>query len=262
MHSNPSRRSNKISICCYSVYGAPLLYVTAHTGIIQMDSQQSSKPYVSQLLRAAHGRVLELQELHQRVQNFVIIAPELLPNEFSRKAFALLGDHQRTELEKALEFDWQKLSTILNLSDLKHINTPALRYLNTIHAELLKALPVYSVLLEQAERKLSAPSLEMLNISNKICGNENYDAEIHFSVFGCSHLLIIPQRKSGLEPMLIVLDPSRVQTGWFIVPFVQGEINVILRSTDGTHFQKIIHVETDQKRTFGYKYTSWLKKNF
>lgn len=202
----------------------------------------TTTPCVNDLLEAIYSNY---EALITRTEVLVRsgIRTENLPEESSLKAFALLGDHDRKDLESKLKPHWQLLvSKGLVKGSLKATATPDLRLLthSLSHTDALEST------WERIEKAsdIEDASLEVFRCSKRVTGLWGQPARLHFESFGIERALIIPDEVFGLQSAMVTADSSGKLAGSFIFPVDNGEITFKLLHRTGQIFQYIFSAQT------------------
>lgn len=171
------------------------------------------------------------------------IRTENLPEESLLKAFSLLCDHDRKDLERKLKPNWQILvSKGLVKGSIKGTATPELRLLT-------HSLPHTDALESTWERIENASdvedaTLEVFRCSKRVSGLWGQPARLHFESYGIECALIIPDEVFALQSAMVTADVSGQLAGSFMFNLADGDITFKLLHKTGQIFQYIFSAQT------------------
>ena len=229
---------------------------------------QEHQPVFLQLIKTARGAIRELDLLHQRVLNFLIIDEIQLPTPAMRKAYALLADHDREIVLNELSSRWFQICEALDLNhDITTHSTPNLRYLSVALNAISQAQPVFGDMFDQRNTALPIPDVTLWRSRKTVSGPYLADAIIEFEVNNCSHILIIPPEESSFEPLLINLPNATAHRGEFELPLMTGDVVVILRQAEiGSLYKQSLTFITDEdlinSLRWSHRLSLWFKSLF
>lgn len=160
-------------------------------------------------------------------------------------AFALLADHDRTNLMASLTEHWQMLqSKGLARGSIADVATPELRLL--AHAlPLTDAIEDVWQRLEGATQVQNAPHT-ILRCATRVQGLWGQLARLHFSAKNVVYVFVKPDTVFGLRSALLAADPSGRCAGSFTFPVDDGAIMITLLQRSGEMFRHTVRAVVEE----------------
>lgn len=185
-----------------------------------------ARPRAELLLEAAHRDLAAVHEQHAALVRAGIGA-ERLPDEMTRMAFALLGDHDRAGIVRELDQHWETLlHKGLARGALRAAATPLLRLLAHALPATGEIAHVWQRLQAASDAPAAAPAV--FRCATRVEGLWGQRARVHFLAEDASYVLIAPDAVFGRQSALVAADVSGRCAGYFAVPIEDGAVTCTL----------------------------------
>lgn len=186
------------------------------------------------LLHQAHRNYDELRAVRARLQ-LQGVADHELPGQPVLQAFALLGDHERTQVLAQVRPHWQALVD-------RGVVRGQAQDLVTPHLRLLLAAQPAMANLATVQARLRAPAALPANPTQLRCANEvsglrwGQRINLHFVASGVEYLLIEPSRELRHAPVLLNLGGG-IHHRQLVLPGRAGQVVFSLVDGSGQVFR-------------------------